>query len=184
MGSKHFIVGLWGIIFWRSWSVSLWSLSKDQIVSFSRRRRSAVLVWKFWRTFPRYVIMPKSIVVPVGWLVGWLIGWLVGSGTSVIAFIFLAFGAIPLLDIVCLRNLNWRWMNWHLVWFSFIPDYLIACRTSIVLFFKQFRCICPDDDVILDTPYCQCESHMECVEIWNSHREIRKWEVWSFLHSP
>ena len=50
--------------------------------------------------------MPKSIVVPVGWLVGWLIGWLVGSGTSVIAFIFLAFGAIPLLDIVCLRNLN------------------------------------------------------------------------------
>ena len=44
-----------------------------------------------------YVIMPKKHC---------RFFWLVVSGMSVIAFIFLASGVIPLLDIVCPRNVN------------------------------------------------------------------------------
>ena len=33
---------------------------RNQIMSFSRRRRGAVLVERFWKIFPRYVIMPKK----------------------------------------------------------------------------------------------------------------------------
>ena len=75
--------------------------------------------------FPWYVIMPKKHCSSF---------WSVGSGISVITFIFLASGAISLLDIVCLRNINWRWLYWDLARFSFNPDCRTACGTSIVLF--------------------------------------------------
>ena len=44
--------------------------------------------------------------------------------------------------------------GWIDTWFNcFNPDRPTACRTSIVfVFFKQFRCICLDDDVILYIP--------------------------------
>ena len=114
------------IIFLSSWSASLWGLSKKQIVCFSRRRRrGAVLIEKFGRNFPRYVTMPKKRCS---------FFWFACSGMSMIAFIFLVSGAISLLEIVCPKNVHWRWLNWHLARFSFNPDPLIAYRTSFVLF--------------------------------------------------
>lgn len=105
---NFFNVGLWVITALRYRSAPLWGLSKDQIVPFSRRRRGGILAKRFEKNFPRYVIIKSDMVL------SW---WLVQ------AFIFLASGAIHLLDIVCPRNVNSVKLNWHFNWFNFSPDW-------------------------------------------------------------
>ena len=136
--------------------------------SFSRRRRGAVLVERFGRNFPSNVIMPKKRCSSF---------LLVVSGMSVIAFIFLASCWISCVRVMSIDTwldsvlilIAWRLAELQLFFFPTVQVYLPRwwCHPvhSDILLWTQCSQLCSD------TPHWHCESHMECVEIWNGHRE-------------